>query len=355
MSALFQPIRLRDVEARNRAWVSPMCEYSCNLDGLANDWHMVHLGSRAVGGAGLVMTEATAVTPEGRITPWDLGLWSDEHAEALRPIARFIEGQGAVPALQLAHAGRKASTDRPWAGGKPVPPEDGGWQPVGPAPLPFAEGYPEPHPLSLDEVRGVIDAFAAAARRAASIGFRAVEVHAAHGYLLHQFLSPYTNMREDEYGGSFDGRVRLTLDTVRAVRDAFPAELPVFVRVSATEYVEDGWDVDDTVALAKRLKDAGVDLVDVSSGGNLPQQQLHPYPGYQVANARRVRAEAGIATAAVGLITEPRHADGVIAAGDADVVLLGREQLRDPYWPLHAAHALGDAVAWPVQYERARP
>ncbi|RJQ12770.1 MAG: NADH:flavin oxidoreductase/NADH oxidase [Dehalococcoidia bacterium] len=355
MSVLFTPIRLRDLEMRNRIWVSPMCEYSCEQqDGLANDWHLVHLGSRAVGGAGLVMTEATAVTPEGRISPYDLGIWSDAHAEALRSTARFIEEHGAAPAMQLAHAGRKASTERPWAGGKPVDASGGGWTPAGPSALPYAPGYPEPHAYTTAEVRGVIDAFATAAARAARVGFRAVEVHAAHGYLVHEFLSPLTNQRTDEYGGDFDGRTRLAIEVTRAVRESFPRELPVIVRISASEYVEGGWNLDDSVELACRLKAVGVDLIDCSSGGNLPQQQVRAYPGYQVPFARAIRERAGIASGAVGLITAPEQAEAIVASGEADVVLMGRELLRDPYWPLHAARTLRAEIEWPKQYLRAK-
>ena len=356
MSVLFTPVRLRDLEMRNRIWVSPMCEYSCeDQDGLANDWHLVHLGSRAVGGAGLVMTEATAVTPEGRISPHDLGIWSDAHADALRPVTRFIEAHGAAPAVQLAHAGRKASTPRPWAGGgRAVDASEGGWTPGGPSALPYAPGYLEPHAYTTAEVRGIIDAFATAAARSAQAGFRAVEVHAAHGYLVHQFLSPLSNQRTDEYGGDFEGRIRLAVDVVRAVRDSFPRELPVIVRISASEYVEGGWDLDDSVELSCRLKAAGADLIDCSSGGNSPQQQLRVYPGYQVPFARAIRERAGIATGAVGLITAPEQAEAIVASGEADVVLMGRELLRDPYWPLHAARALRAEIEWPKQYQRAK-
>ncbi len=353
MSELFTPITIRGVEARNRVWVSPMCEYSAD-DGIPNDWHMVHLGSRAVGGAGVVMTEATSVTPEGRITPWDTGIWSESHTTAWKPIVRFIESQGAVPAIQLAHAGRKASTNAPWRGGKPVAPADGGYEVVGPSALPFNDGYPTPHEMSTAEVRDVIDAFAEGAQRSVEAGFRILEMHAAHGYLVHQFLSPHTNKRTDEYGGSFEGRTRIAVEAARAIREAAP-DTPLMVRISTTEYVEGGWDLEQSIALATLLKDAGVDMIDCSSGGNLPQQQLHPYPGYQVAASRAVREGAGIATAAVGLIVEPNHAESVIAGGDADVVLLGRELLRDPYWPLHAATALHADVEWPVQYQRAKP
>lgn len=351
---LFEPITLRELEIRNRAWVSPMCQYSGTEDGVPTDWHLVHLGSRAVGGAGLVMAEASGVAPEGRISPWDLGIWSQQQADAFTRIAAFIAEQGAVPAIQLAHAGRKASTNRPWLGGTPLAPADQGWQPVGPSPIAYNEGYPEPHQLTAAEVRAVIDAFAAAAQRAAAAGFQVVEVHAAHGYLLHQFLSPFTNRRDDEYGGSFEARTKLAVDVARAVRESFPAQLPVLVRLSASEYVEDGWDLDASIALARQLKDAGVDMIDVSSGGNLPHQQLDPYPGYQVTFAREIRAQAGIPTAAVGLITEPMQAESVVASGDADAVLLGRELLRDPYWPLHAATDLGVDLDWPLQYARAK-
>ncbi len=355
MSVLFTPIRLRELEMRNRIWVSPMCEYSCEQqDGLANEWHLVHLGSRAVGGAGLVMTEAAAVTPEGRISPWDLGIWSDAHADALLPSTRFIEAHGAAPAIQLAHAGRKASTNRPWAGGKPVGALEGGWEPYGPSAVSYAPGYPEPHAYSTAEVRAVIDDFAAAAARSARAGFKAVEIHAAHGYLIHQFLSPFSNERTDKFGGDYDGRTRLAIEVARAVRESFPRELPVLVRISASEYVEGGWDLDDSVELACRLKGVGVDLIDCSSGGNLPQQQLRVYPGYQVPFARSVKERAGIATGAVGLITAAEQAEAIVAGGEADVVLMGRELLRDPYWPLHAARELRVDLEWPAQYRRAK-
>lgn len=354
MAALFSPFTLRDVEIRNRLWVSPMCQYSSGNDGLATDWHLVHLGSRAVGGAGLVLAEATAVTAEGRISPYDLGIWSDAHAEALKPVTRFISAQGAIPAIQLAHAGRKASTHRPSDGTGPVGPADGGWQPVGPSPIAYTEGYPEPHELTTTEVRGVVDAFAAAARRAIEAGFRAIELHQAHGYLIAQFLSPFSNRRTDEYGGDFDGRTHLAVEVASAVRDSIPASVPLLVRLSASEYVEGGWDLDQTVALAERLNGVGVDLIDASSGGNLPHQRLRPHAGYQVPFARAIRERTGIATAAVGLITTASHADAIVASGDADAVFIGRESLRDPYFPLHAAAQLRADIAWPVQYERGR-
>ncbi|MEZ4554445.1 MAG: NADH:flavin oxidoreductase/NADH oxidase [Dehalococcoidia bacterium] len=354
-AALFTPLTLRDIEVRNRMWVSPMCQYSCDTDGLATDWHLVHLGSRAVGGAGLVMAEATAVVPEGRISPHDLGIWSDAHAEALKPVTRFISAQGAVPAIQLAHAGRKASTRRPWEGVGPAGPDQDGWEPVGPSPVAYTEGYPTPRELSKDEVRGVVDAFAAAAARAVAAGFRAIEIHEAHGYLVAQFLSPFSNVRRDEYGGAFDGRTRLAVEVAAAVRAAIPSGVALFVRLSASEYVEGGWDLDQTVELTRRLKSVGVDLIDASSGGNLPHQRLRAYPGYQVPFARTIREQAGIATAAVGLITDPTHADSVVAAGDADAVFVGREALRDPYVALHAATQLRADIEWPVQYVRAKP
>jgi len=354
VNVLFEPLRLREVELRNRIVVSPMCQYSATEDGMPTDWHLVHLGARAVGGAAMVMAEATAVTPEGRISPVDLGLWSGAHAEAYQPIARFIEEQGAVPAIQLAHAGRKASTAAPWNGGRPLGPGEGGWQPAGPSPIAYTEGYPAPHELTTAEVRGIVDAFAAAARHAADAGFRTVEVHAAHGYLLHEFLSPYSNQRTDQYGGSFENRTRLAVAVARAVRETFPATLPVFVRISASEYIDGGWDVEQSVALACLLKEAGIDLIDCSSGGNLPQQALRVFPGYQVPFAREVRQRAGIATGAVGLITSPPQAEAIVASGDADLVLLARELLRDPYWPLHAAAALRAPVSWPRQYARVK-
>jgi len=355
MSVLFTPLRLRGVETRNRVWVAPMCQYSAdNQDGIPTDWHLVHLGSRAVGGAGLVMTEATSVTDDGRITPWDLGIYNDAQVAAFQPITRFIEAHGAVPAIQLAHAGRKASTNRPWMGGKPVAPADGGWDVRGPSAIAYNEGYPEPSAYSTEEVHGIIAAFAEGAQRAVRAGFRVIEIHSAHGYLLHQFLSPHTNLRDDEFGGSFAGRTKLTVEVAKAVRAVIPATMPLLVRISTSEYVEGGWGVEESVALATLLKDAGVDMIDCSSGGNLPHQALTVYPGYQVGFAREIRERAGIATGAVGLIVEPNHAEAVVAGQDADVVLLGREELRDPYWPMHAAKALGADHEWPVQYARAK-
>jgi 2,4-dienoyl-CoA reductase-like NADH-dependent reductase (Old Yellow Enzyme family) len=353
---LFSAFIVKDVTLRNRIGVSPMCQYSCEgRDGLATAWHQQHLGSRAVGGAALVVTEAAAIVPEGRISPQDLGIWGDAHAAALAPIAAFISAEDAVPGIQLAHAGRKASTYRPWEGIGAIAPADGGWQPVGPTDRPFAERYARPRPLSTDEVAAVPAAFAAAARRALDSGFRWIEIHAAHGYLLHEFLSPLSNHRTDAYGGDFDGRIRLLLEVARAVRAEAGDAIPVDVRVSATDWVEGGWSLDDTVALARRLEDVGIDLMDCSSGGNVPRAEIPIGPGYQVPFAERVRRETGMPTAAVGLIIDPAQADETIRNGRADIVLLARALLRNPYWPLHAARALGHPkdLLPPVQYARA--
>jgi 2,4-dienoyl-CoA reductase-like NADH-dependent reductase (Old Yellow Enzyme family) len=352
---LFSPLELRTVSLRNRIAVSPMCQYS-SVDGMANDWHLVHLGARAAGGAGLVLSEATAVEARGRISPADLGIWDDSHVEPLRRVTAFISSQGAVPGIQLAHAGRKASTAPPWAGGT-VGPEAGGWTVVGPSPLPFGPGSPAPEPLDAAGLRQIVEAFAAAARRALAAGFRVVEIHAAHGYLLHSFLSPISNQREDAYGGDFEGRTRLLLETVEAVRAAWPDELPLLVRISATDWLQGGWDIDQSVELAHRLRALGVDLVDCSSGGLAPGAEIPLAPGYQVPFAERIRREAEIATGAVGLITEPAQADAIIREGRADLVLLARQLLREPSWPLRAAHELGHDAAelWPRQYLRAQP
>jgi 2,4-dienoyl-CoA reductase-like NADH-dependent reductase (Old Yellow Enzyme family) len=351
---LFTPLTLRSVTFRNRIAVSPMCQYSAT-DGVPNDWHFVHLGSRAVGGAGLVLTEKTAVVPEGRITPWCTGIWDDAQAAAWSRITAFIAAQGAVPGIQLGHAGRKASVDLPWRGGKPLSAAGGAWQTVGPSALPYADGYPAPRALGEQELDRLTEAYGRAARRAADAGFRVVEVHAAHGYLLHQFLSPLSNRRDDAYGGTLENRMRFPLLVARAVREAFPAGRPVFVRVSATDWAEGGWDLPETVELSRRFAALGVDLVDCSSGGNVAHAKVPATPGYQVPFAAAIRRQAGIATAAVGLITEPAQAEAILAAGDADLVLLARGLLRDPYWPLHAARALGAEVRWPDQYLRAKP
>jgi len=351
---LFSPLQLRSVTFPNRIGVSPMCEYSA-VDGFANDWHLVHLGARAQGGAGLVALEASAVVPEGRITPADLGIYKDEHIEGLARIVRFIHGQGARVGIQLAHAGRKASMSIPWTGERLLGPEEGGWQPVGPSAIAFAEHYAVPRALDRAGIDAVVEAFAKAARRAEAAGFDFVEIHGAHGYLLNEFLSPLANQRTDEYGGSFENRTRLVLRVVDAVRAAWPQHLPLFLRLSVTDWVEGGWSEDESVALAKLLKEHGVDLLDASSGGLSPLAKIPVGPGYQAPFAARIRAEAGIATAAVGMITEAEQANALVAEGKADIVLLAREMLRDPYWTVHAAAKLGEAMSWPAQYLRAAP
>jgi 2,4-dienoyl-CoA reductase-like NADH-dependent reductase (Old Yellow Enzyme family) len=350
--ALFSPLTLRGVTLRNRIAVSPMCQYSAE-DGFANDWHFAHLSARALGGAALILTEAAAVEARGRISPEDLGLWKDEHVTPLARINRFLRKQGAVPGIQLAHAGRKASTYRPWATERgTVPPAAGGWQSVGPSEEAFP-GLEAPRALSAGELPRIVQAFADAATRAVAAGFQVVELHAAHGYLLHSFLSPLTNARTDRYGGPFENRVRLLLEVTDAVRARLPETLPLFVRLSATDWVTGGWQVEDSVALARLLKARGVDLIDCSSGGAVPGANIPVGPGYQVPLAARVRREAGIATGAVGQITEPEHAEAIVGCGEADLVLLGRELLRDPFWPHRAAAALGADPFWPPQYERA--
>jgi 2,4-dienoyl-CoA reductase-like NADH-dependent reductase (Old Yellow Enzyme family) len=353
MSKLFSPFKLRDLTFPNRVFVSPMCQYSA-ADGVPTEWHLVHLGSRAVGGAALVIAEATGVSPEGRISPWDTGIWSDAQAEAFARIVRLVKSQGAVAGIQLAHAGRKASTDAPWRGGKPLAPDAGGWQPVAPSAIPFDQGHPVPKEMTVADIDRVVADFVAGAKRAVRAGFEVLEIHAAHGYLLNEFLSPLSNRRTDDYGGPLANRMRLPLRVAEAVRSAMPAGLPLFVRVSATDWTEGGWDLPQTIELSKRLKDAGIDLIDCSSGGNAPRARIPLEPGYQVPFAEAIRREAGIATGAVGLITEPAQAEQIVATGRADAVLLARALLRDPYWPLHAADALGAEVEWPVQYGRAK-
>jgi 2,4-dienoyl-CoA reductase-like NADH-dependent reductase (Old Yellow Enzyme family) len=353
-SQLFTPLQIRDVTLRNRIVISPMCQYSC-VDGYATDWHLVHLGSRAVGGAGAVIAEATAVVPEGRISPADLGIWEDGQIEGLARIFGFLDAQGAVPGIQLAHAGRKASTAAPWLGGMPLGGEAGGWETVAPSPVPFTQGYPAPAELDLTGIRRVVQAFEDAAARALAAGAKLIEVHAAHGYLLHEFLSPLSNHRSDSYGGSFENRIRLLEDVVQAIRRQWPERFPLFVRISASDWVDGGWTVDDSVLLARRLKPLGVDVVDCSSGGAISGVRIPVGPGYQVMLADRVRREADIRTAAVGLITAPAQAEQIIRLGQADLVLIARESLRDPYWPLHAAKVLGHEFAPPPQYLRAWP
>ena len=353
-ASLFQPLRQRSIELRNRIAVSPMCQYS-SADGFADEWHLVHLGSRAVGGAGVVLTEATAVTPEGRISPDDLGLWKDEHIPALKRITRFVREHGAVAGIQLAHAGRKASMASSWKGGGIVPPEQGGWTPSGPSGEPFAPGFPVPRAMTEAEILATIAAFRAAASRALHAGFQIAEIHGAHGYLIHEFLSPLVNRRTDSWGGSFENRTRLAVEVTRAIREVWPGDLPLWIRISATDWADGGWDVEQSVQLARLLAPLGVDLVDVSSGGGVAQQAIEVGPGYQVPFAAQIRREAGVATGAVGMITAPDQADAIIRAGEADLVLLAREELRSPYWPLHAAHTLGVQMPWPRQYERSRP
>ena len=355
MAALFDPLTIRDVTFANRVFVSPMCQYSSE-NGFASDWHFVHLGSRAVGGAGLVLTEATAVLPEGRISPQDLGIWEDGHIEMLAKIVGFIHEQGSLAGMQLAHAGRKASTSRPWEGHDAVPESEGGWtNVVAPSATPFSDTYPMPQALTRGGIQEVIDAFAAAARRACQAGFRVVEIHAAHGYLIHEFLSPLSNKRQDEYGGSFENRTRLCREVVTAVRAAWPKELPVLIRISATDWVEGGWTIEESVRFAGELNKMGVDLVDCSSGGNALHAKIPVGSGYQTQFAERIRREAGIMTGAVGMITSAEQAEHIIRTGQADAVIMAREFLRDPYWPLRAARELAQAIAWPVQYLRAAP
>ena len=359
-TTLFTPLRLRSVALRNRIVVSPMCQYSCEAgDGKATDWHLVHLGGLAVGGASLVFTEATAVEERGRISTQDLGIWNDEQIASLVPITRFIRARGAVPGMQLAHAGRKASVRRPWDGGGPLSAEAGAWEPVAPSAMSFAERYTVPHALSPAEIGEVIAHFADATRRALEAGFEVIELHAAHGYLLHQFLSPVSNTRKDRYGGSFENRIRIVVESVRALRRVWPEQFPLFVRVSATDWLEGrsgvaSWTVEQTVALAHVLRDEGVDVIDCSSGGNIARARIPDGPGYQTRFAERIRREASIATMALGRITSPEQADTILRSGQADLVALAREELRNPHWPLHAGRILGYEAPWPPQYERAR-
>jgi 2,4-dienoyl-CoA reductase-like NADH-dependent reductase (Old Yellow Enzyme family) len=351
---LFSPFKLRSVEFAHRIGVSPMCQYS-SQDGFVSDWHLVHLGSRAQGGAALVEMEAAAVVPEGRISPDDLGVWKDAHIPGLERIAKFLHSQGARAGMQLAHAGRKGSTKSPFKGDGAALPEEVGWTPVAPSAIAFAPNYPMPAALDQAGIDAVVEAFKNAAIRADRAGFDFVEIHAAHGYLLHEFLSPLSNQRTDGYGGSFENRARLLIEVADAVRGVWPERLPLFVRISATDWAEGGWNIDESVQLAGVLREHGVDLVDCSSGGLVAHQKIPVGPGYQVGFAGRIRREAGIATAAVGLITEPAQANEIIANGDADLVLLARAMLRDPYWALHAAATLNEGISWPKQYLRAAP
>lgn len=351
---LFDQLKIRDVTLRNRIAVSPMCQYSCE-DGYATEWHLVHLGSRAVGGAAAVFAEASAVTPEGRISPADLGIWKDEHIGPLARIAKFVREQGAAPGIQLAHAGRKASVRRPWEGGDGVADSEGGWTPVAPSAIAFDKQYREPVEVDEKGIRAIVQAFADAARRALQAGFQIVEIHGAHGYLIHEFLSPLTNQRTDGYGGSLENRTRFAREVVKAVRQVWPARLPLFVRISATDWVEGGWDAEQSVELAKQLAALGADLIDCSSGGTVPGAKIPMGPGYQVPFAKQIRQGAGVMTGAVGMITGAAQADAIVREGEADLVLLAREFLRQPYWPMHAARELGREIAWPVQYLRAAP
>ncbi|HZZ93341.1 MAG TPA: NADH:flavin oxidoreductase/NADH oxidase [Usitatibacter sp.] len=349
-SLLFSPLTLRSLTFPNRVFVSPMCQYSCE-DGMPNDWHLVHLGSRAVGGAGFVCAEASAVVPEGRITPWDAGIWSAAHGKAWKPIVDFIRARGSVPGIQLAHAGRKASVDKPWKGGKPIAPEAGGWPIDGPSDVAFGH-YLTPRAMSREQIARVTAAFADAARHALAAGFDVVEIHGAHGYLLHSFCSPLSNRRSDEYGGAFDNRIRFALEVAAAVRRAWPADKPVLYRVSATDWAEGGWDLAQTVELARRLKAAGIDMIDASSGGNVHDAKIPLGPGYQVPFAEAIRREAGIPTLAVGLISDAVQAEQILELGQADAVCLARALLRDPYWARHAAKELRVDLEWPDQYKR---
>jgi 2,4-dienoyl-CoA reductase-like NADH-dependent reductase (Old Yellow Enzyme family) len=355
MAHLFEPLTIRGITFPNRVFVSPMCEYS-STDGFANDWHLVHLGGRAVGGAGLVFTEATAVTPEGRISPEDLGIWKDDHIEMLARIVRFVHEQGAVAGMQLAHAGRKASTYRPWSGNGAVSEAEGGWTNVlAPTAVAFADHYPQPREISKQGIDDTVKAFAAGAERAHAAGFRVIEMHSAHGYLLHEFLSPLSNQRTDEYGGSFENRTRLVREVASAIRKVWPEELPLFTRISSTDWTEGGWDIEQSVELARQLQPLGVDLIDCSSGGNVATAKIPIGAGYQTPFAERIRRDAGILTGAVGMITTPTQAEHIVGTGQADAVLIARELLRDPYFPMRAARELGQAITWPAQYLRAGP
>ncbi|HYA40988.1 MAG TPA: NADH:flavin oxidoreductase/NADH oxidase [Syntrophobacteraceae bacterium] len=354
MSALFSKLQLRETEFRNRAFVSPMCQYSSE-NGMPTAWHLVHLGSRAAGGAGLVMVEATAVSPEGRISPSDSGMWLSDHSEAFRQIASFIRDNGAVPGIQLAHAGRKASTDVPWHGDRPLKEDEGGWKPIAPSPIPFDDGYPVPTEMSGGDVEGVRSRFIESAELSVDAGFEVLEIHMAHGYLLHEFLSPLSNKRTDEFGGSFQNRIKFPLEVASALRGVWPANFPLFVRISCTDWVEDGWDLQQSIEFCRSLKEIGVDLIDCSSGALVPHAKIPAGPGFQVPFAAAIRKSVGIATGAVGFITDPAQAEQIVATGQADAVLLAREMLRQPYWPLHAARALGAEINWPKQYLRAKP
>lgn len=354
MSKLFTPFSLRGIEFKNRIVMSPMCQYSSD-DGLPTDWHFVHLGSHAVGGAALVMVEATAVCPEGRISPWDSGIWSDKHTEAFRRITAFVQQQGAVPGIQLAHAGRKASIDVPWRGDMPLSVSEGGWQPIAPSPIAFDTASPVPREMTQKDMVMVAAQFIAAAQRSIEAGFKVIELHMAHGYLLHEFLSPLSNKRTDEYGGSLVNRFRFPLRVAQAVREKLPEDMPLFVRISCSDWVKGGWDIDQSVEFSRRLKDLGIDLIDCSSGALVPYAKIPAGPGFQTPFSAEIRSQVDIPTSTVGLITSPIQAEHILATGQADVVMLARELLRNPYWPLHAAKQLHTDIVWPMQYERAKP
>ena len=354
MSKLLSPLDIKNVHLKNRIIVSPMCQYSAT-DGFASDWHLVHLGSRAAGGAALIIQEATSVSPEGRISPYDLGIWSDEHITFLKRITTFIKENGAVAGVQLAHAGRKASFDTPWKGSKQITEDEGGWTTVAPSAIPHQEGTIAPEALSTEGIEKILADFRSATRRSVEAGYEVLEIHAAHGYLLHQFLSPLSNERSDQYGGSFENRIRFVMEVVAAVQEEWPAENPLFVRISATDWAEGGWSPEESVKLSAILRDKGVDLIDVSSGGNVSYQKIPLSPGYQVPFAEQIKKETGVLTGAVGLITEARQAEEILQEGKADLIFLARELLRDPYFPLHAACELDEETPWPVQYERAKP
>lgn len=354
MTKLFSTLKLRKIEFKNRIFVSPMCQYSSE-NGLPNDWHLVHLGARAVGGAALVIVEATAVSPEGRISPGDSGIWSDEHGEAFKRITAFIAAQGALPGIQLAHAGRKASTDAPWRGGGPLPETENGWQPIAPSAIAFDRLSTVPREMTAEDIQRVTSQFVAAATRSLAAGFKVVELHMAHGYLLHEFLSPLSNHRKDQWGGPLQNRQSFPLSVAQAVRQVWPEDLPVFVRISCTDWVEGGWDLAQSIDFCRKLKELGVDLIDCSSGALMPDVVMPAGPGFQTPFSAAIRREVGIATGTVGLITEPAQAEQIVATEQADAVLLGREFLRNPYWPLHAAKALGVDLPWPPQYKRAKP
>jgi 2,4-dienoyl-CoA reductase-like NADH-dependent reductase (Old Yellow Enzyme family) len=353
MSKLFSPLKIRGIELKNRIAMSPMCQYSC-ADGMVSDWHLVHYGSRAIGGAALILTEATAIAPEGRISPDDAGIWNDAQADAFKKITAFISSTRAVPGIQLAHAGRKASTYAPGKGDGEVKPENGGWLTLAPSQIKFSENFPQPKEMTHSDIQSVVEQFRKAAERSVRAGFQIIELHMAHGYLLHEFLSPFSNKRNDEYGGSFENRIRLPLEVLTAVRTVVPDSFPVFARISSTEWTEGGWDIEQSVELARKLKEAGADLIDTSSGGNIPRASIPIGPGYQIPLAEKIKRESGIMTGAVGFITSPEQAEQIIATGQADIVLLARELLRNPYWPLTAARRLKADIDWPRQYLRAK-